>query len=152
MLRRKTAALCNLVLLMTTISPAAKADLNGQCDPYSAALPVLVAIAIAAGVRILAKKYAVPMVTAGVTIAGTAIVNLLDDDDDDSPPPPIEVTVVMPQPIDDSDNSQSGGGSDRGETPEEDDAPEAPPESPGGGDTGTYGGGYGSCPTSPYTF
>ena len=48
MYRRKTAALCIVALLAASIPPAAKADINGECDPYAAAVPLAVAVFIGA--------------------------------------------------------------------------------------------------------
>ena len=55
--------------------PFTKATLNPKSSSaYIAPIPMTT------GVRILSRKHAVPMVTADVTIEGTAIVNSLDED------------------------------------------------------------------------
>ena len=152
MFGRKTAALCILALLMTTITPAAKADINGQCDPYSAALPVVVAVIWVA--RITWKVANTPAGGAAIGgIVGWGLNELTDDDEDDSVPehshdvPQHDHTVPLHTHSDDDEESTKGENPDDGETPEGSNQPEG-----GGGTDQSYGGGYGSCPSNPYTF
>ena len=158
MFRRKTAALCILALLMATISPAAKADRNGQCDPYSAVLPPVYAVYVAVKVT-AAVTWRLANTPAGAAVIGATaawILNEATDDDDDGTVP--EHSHDVPQhnhdiPLhfhpDDDDNE---GSSSKGEDPDESETPEGPSNPGESGGTDQSGGGYGSCPTNPYTF
>ena len=146
MYRKKVLALCILALLTATVSPAARADINGQCDPYSAVIPLGVAVVI--GVRIL---WATANSPAGAAAIGAGVTYLLmDDDDDDTVPqhdhPVPEHNHDIPLHFHpDDENEQSSKGEEPEENPE---SPEAPPE--GGGTDAS--GGYASCPSNPYEF